>query len=678
MSAATAQRLIFAGRTTIAALLACFVAFYVHLPQASTSMITVFIVSQPLAGMVLSKSIYRVAGTAVGATVAVALTALFSDAPELFAVAVSLWIGACVAASIYLRDAPASYGAMLSGYSVAIIAFPAVDAPDAVFLAALDRASEIFVGIVCATALSQTVFPQSAAATLRRATGAALASASSWAADTLRGRPDPAKTLRDRRDLVGRVSKLEGLRVQATFDSAAVRRSNRRIRLLHGRLISFLALLVSIHDRLEGLRAERPDRAEALGPLLTSAAAAMAPDASEERRAEAEARLRSALPDLAAMRADRSKVFERTILQRVADLVGFRGDLDRLARLDGEAGLDEAASAIFSRYRDHALALVSGVAAFVALLATCGFWIASGWNGGAGAAIMVAVMMSLFAPQDDPARATGVFFNMTAVGAVVAAVYAFAILPGLEGFEMLALALAPALFAAAYAMTFPRAALPALACALGALHLIGLADVMTPDFAGFANAALAQLFGIGVAAALLRTLRPIGAAWPIARLTRGVRTDLADAVSGRRAAGRLAFESQMFDRIDGLMTRLDLSDPDQLAVEQGALAGLRVGLSAMALRGVVRDLPEPVSGLLADALADVARHFRRLARGEEQAPPLARLDAALEAALQSERDDAPDVAVWITAVRASLAQHPRMFGGSADEPVEAEPLRAAA
>ncbi|MFD1333878.1 FUSC family protein, partial [Methylopila musalis] len=295
------------------------------------------------------------------------------------------------------------------------------------------------------------------------------------------------------------------------------------------------------------------------------------------------------------MRADHGLVVERVLLVRAMDLLDLAEDVERLGDERGPAealranGEDDVALA---RYRDPRLALVSGAVAAVALIAISVFWSASGWSAGAGAAIMVAVMTSLFAQQDDPASAAAAFFKATVAGTALAAVYAFAVLPRIEGFEALALSLAPLLLGAAYAMTFPRFTLIGLAIALGALNLINLTNVAAYDFASFANSALAQLVGIGVAATLLGALRPVGASWPIARLVRGLHEDLAAAMAGRDV-GRVAFEARMFDRIDGLMARLDLSDPNQLALEQGALAGVRVGLNALALRRVARALPEP-------------------------------------------------------------------------------------
>ncbi|MFD1333865.1 FUSC family protein, partial [Methylopila musalis] len=287
MNALASAKLVFALRTAAAALLAAYAAFTINLPQAATSMMTVFIVSQPLAGMVLSKSLFRIVGTVVGASVAVLFAGLFAQTPELMVGAASLWIGACVAVSVLMRDAPSAYGALLSGYTVAIIAFPNVDAPQAVFLAALDRGAEICVGIVAATVLSQTLFPQTAADALKRATGAAVGAVMAFAADTLRGRPDRTQAMRDRRAMVSAVLKLDGLRVHAAFDDAGVRLSNRRLRLLHGRLMNLLALVVSIHDRMEILREQYPDKVEALAPLLAQAADALAPRPDAEALAAA-------------------------------------------------------------------------------------------------------------------------------------------------------------------------------------------------------------------------------------------------------------------------------------------------------------------------------------------------------------------------------------------------------
>src|SRR3954465_3087791 len=66
----------FSLKTFAAAVLAVYIAFRLDLPQPSWSMLTVYVVSQPLAGMVLSKSVFRVLGTVIGAVPALQPAAL--------------------------------------------------------------------------------------------------------------------------------------------------------------------------------------------------------------------------------------------------------------------------------------------------------------------------------------------------------------------------------------------------------------------------------------------------------------------------------------------------------------------------------------------------------------------------------------------------------------------------
>src|SRR3546814_17598184 len=61
----SAQNYVFAVKAFGAALLALFIAFSIGLPRPSWAMASVFIVSQPFAGMVMSKAIYRIGGTPI-------------------------------------------------------------------------------------------------------------------------------------------------------------------------------------------------------------------------------------------------------------------------------------------------------------------------------------------------------------------------------------------------------------------------------------------------------------------------------------------------------------------------------------------------------------------------------------------------------------------------------------
>src|SRR3569623_114562 len=126
----TRREVVFSLKSFAAALLALYISLRLNFSQPIWSVTTVYIVSQPLAGMVLSKSVYSVLGTVIGAVASLVFVALFNNSPELFCLALALWIGLGTTITIYLRDAPQAYAGMLSGYSAAIIGLPAALAPD--------------------------------------------------------------------------------------------------------------------------------------------------------------------------------------------------------------------------------------------------------------------------------------------------------------------------------------------------------------------------------------------------------------------------------------------------------------------------------------------------------------------------------------------------------------------
>ena len=68
----------FTARTFGAGMLALFIALALGLDEPKWSLMTVYIVAQPLGGMVLAKGIYRLLGTLAGAAMAVLLVAMLA------------------------------------------------------------------------------------------------------------------------------------------------------------------------------------------------------------------------------------------------------------------------------------------------------------------------------------------------------------------------------------------------------------------------------------------------------------------------------------------------------------------------------------------------------------------------------------------------------------------------
>src|SRR5260221_7733109 len=157
MSDATVPRpLIFAGlplaswafalRVWIAIVAALYVAFWLQLEAASSAAVCVGILAFPTRGQALEKAGFRFLATVIGVAVSIVLVGAFSQTRDLLLLAFGSWLGLCVyVASI--SDGNRAYAAVLSGYTVAIVAIQEIDAPQHVFETGMARGAAITVGI---------------------------------------------------------------------------------------------------------------------------------------------------------------------------------------------------------------------------------------------------------------------------------------------------------------------------------------------------------------------------------------------------------------------------------------------------------------------------------------------------------------------------------------------------
>jgi uncharacterized membrane protein YccC len=137
----------FAFRIWIAVVVALCAAFWLQLEAASSAATSVAILAAPTRGQVLQKASFRFLATVVGAAAAIALVGAFSQTRDLLLLAFATWVGLCVYAAV-LADGNRAYAAVLSGYSVALMAIDQIDAPNTVFEASMARGAAITVGIV--------------------------------------------------------------------------------------------------------------------------------------------------------------------------------------------------------------------------------------------------------------------------------------------------------------------------------------------------------------------------------------------------------------------------------------------------------------------------------------------------------------------------------------------------
>lgn len=152
----------YTARVFLAVGIALFLAFTFQLQSPMSAATTVLIVANPTVGAIVSKSVWRVIGTLLGAGISVAVMAAFVQSPVLYFAALSVFIGLSCMMATFLRLFRA-YAAVLTGYTIVIVSSPAFANPDSIFLAAMGRLSAVTTGVVVSAFVFMLTTPRAPA-----------------------------------------------------------------------------------------------------------------------------------------------------------------------------------------------------------------------------------------------------------------------------------------------------------------------------------------------------------------------------------------------------------------------------------------------------------------------------------------------------------------------------------
>ena len=628
---------LFAANSFAASMLALYIALRLALPRPSWAMMSAYVVSQPLAGALRSRALYRVAGTVVGAAVTLALLPRLVQAPELLAVALALWVAVCLYFA-YLDRTPRSYLFSLAGFTAALIGFPSIHTPEAIFDTAVARVLEISIGMVCATVVHGVFFPRPVVQVIDERVGVFLRDAAAWAEDTLAGRHDEASR-RDWRRLAGAVEELRVLATHIPFDNPRLRPTSAVVRALQERLSMLLPLLASVDDRLGAIRREAGTLDPALSALLDQVSAWIRAGAPLAEAQHVRKACEAAAPEIDA-RSPWIALLTSTLVERLGELVdAFRDCVLLRDTIRNPVGRvpPEVAELVRARtrrplHRDHGMALLTGLTAVVAILGICTFWFATSWPEGGTSAMIAAVFTSLFATRDDPFPniVTELLFNSLAF--VVGGIYLFAVLPRITGFPMLVLVLAPVFLVSGALMSRPTYVGRATPFTMGLVITLAIEQKFQPNFAAFVNGSFAQWAGFAAAALSTFFLRSMRAETIAYRILRAGWRDLARITAPAARPDRARWMGLTLDRLGLLASRLAGTHPGEGRDAVDAVDELRVGLNVIDLQIGLREVPGGAGASGVQLLDGLSRYFRARSAGRVQRPDdalLAPLDRTL-------------------------------------------------
>ncbi len=622
-----ARQWLFSLKAFAAAMLALYIALALGLARPYWAMATVYFVSHPLTGATRSKAAYRVAGTVLGATAAVATVPQLVSMPIALMGAIALWISVLVYLSL-LQRTPRSYVCLLAAYTLPIVALPAVSQPAQIFDIAVARIEEIVIGIVCAGLVGSVVFPAKVAPALRARADAWLADAAAWASDILAGSP---RADHSRHQLAADILQLDQLISQLAYDTEGSH-TLRHARALRRRMTMLMPLLSSLDSVLQALRCHAGGIPADLHEALAATAAWLGDKAATAPAAAPEGWRMLCGPDASGWH-DRLAATAADQLQRLYALYGECRALQQGIG-DHRAGtplpLGEPAAEAAGHHHDHGMLLFGAVSSGLAVFCAGLLWILSGWEDGAGAVVVASIACCFFAAVDEPWRMAGAFVRWSAICLLISSGYLFLAVPHAHTFEALAALLALPYLGIGLLIARPGFQLIAMLLSVNTAAFANVQAVFDADFLALFNTCLASAAAMVFAPLWSVAARPFGARAAARRLVCASWHDLAQAATLRASDGDARLGARMLDRLGQLVPRLGAAG-DPLSTD--GFHALQVGYCALALRKALPDLPAPARKPVRRVLAAVARHFRAQGRAGRRVPVPAALTTAMGEAM---------------------------------------------
>ena len=661
--------LVFAVKTFLAAMLALYIAISLNLQNPMWAMGTVFIVANPLAGVLSSKAVYRLLGTLAGACLSVFALPPFINSPLPFSLIIALWVSVCLYISLLDRT-PRSYFFMLAGYTLALIGFSAVADPTHLFDISLSRFEEITLGILCATVVSRVVLPMNIGGVLSGRIDHWFNDIERQFRQSLAGDSDSETVVKEAQRFASDSTEIHALAVHLSYENTALKRQSGAVQELQHQMILLVPALVALADRVSGLR-EYSNRFDNLlmqvqqqtelflseKPPQDQAALNFIPP-SILQKFDQMLVLADTREKLMIMSAREAFIFFIQHFQTLRLIWQCIKSGQRLPEFI-DAAIPTAQRLQSGLHRDHGVALRGALSAFLAIGLVCFLWHMSGWQYGFMAAQITAVCACILTFLDNPLPALASFRLASIYSALVVFVYQFAIFPVVHDFFTLMLVLFPFFLIFTSMLPSPTLTGFALPILINTAMGLNIRNLNEPIFGAYIDNSLAIVIGILIPSFTLALIRSTTPELSVQRLLQSQWRDVKQLIEQPLLHPWAYYMRRLLDRI-GLMAPRVLRAPSIQADISQSIVELAGATNIIRLKRVRDQMTEPVSLEIDALLAHLARWYERRLNQQEvdNAALLNQIDQlmsdVLGQAASSQRDQ---LLVALTGVRRSLFQH---------------------
>lgn len=587
------QHVRFALKLASAIVLALFVGFHFQLETPRWAVLTAAIVTagpafaaggEPYSGAIRYRGMLRIIGTFIGCIAALIIITLMIRAPLLMVMVCCVWAGFCTWISSLVR-VENSYAWGLAGYTALIIVITIQTEPLLTPQFAVERCSEIVVGIVCAIVADLLFSPRSIKQEIDRELDSLIVAQYQLMQLCIK-HGDSEEVDKAWGVLVRRTTGLAGMRSNLNMESSRWARAVRRLKGID--TLSLTLITQSCETWL--IQNTRPE-------LIT--------DTFRELFAEPVESVQDVRKQLKRMRRVIVWTGERDTPVTIYSWVGAATRYLLLKRgVTGNASISAIEEEVLqgevvvkpaSAERHHAM--VNFWRTTISCMLGALFWLWTGWTSGNGTMVMIAVVTSLAMRLPNPRMVAIDFVYGTFAALPIGAFFFLVVIPSTQQ-SMLLLCLSLAVLAFFIGIEVQKRRLGSLGALASTINIIVLDNPMTFHFSQFLDSALGQIVGCILALMVILLVRD----------------------NSQARTGRMLLNQFVAAAISSLTTNSARRKENHLpALYQqlflllnkfpGDVAKFRLALSMIIAHQRLRDAPVPIN----DDLSEFHRQMRRTA-----------------------------------------------------------------
>lgn len=587
------QHLRFAVKLAFAVVLALFVGFHFQLETPRWAVLTAAIVAagpafaaggEPYSGAIRYRGMLRIVGTFIGCIAGLTIIIVLIRTPLLMLMVCCIWAGFCTWLSSLVR-VENSYAWGLAGYTALIIVVTIQTEPLLAPQYAVERCSEIVIGILCAIVADLLFSPRSIKREIDRELDALLVAHYQLMQLCIK-HGDREEVDQAWAALVRRTTALEGMRSNLKIESSRWGRANRRLKVIN--TLSLTLITQACETYL--IQNTRPE-------LVT--------DTFRELFADPVDNVQDVHKQLKRMRRVVAWTGERDTPVTIYSWVGAatrylllkRGVIGnaKISAVEEEVLQGEVVVKAESAERHHAM--VNFWRTTLSCMLGTLFWLWTGWTSGSGSMVMIAVVTSLAMRLPNPKMVAKDFIYGMLWALPIGALFFLVIIPSTQQ-SMLLLCISLAVLAFFIGIEVQKRRLGSMATLAGTINILVLDNPMTFKFSQFLDNALGQLVGVVLAMVVLLLVRDNSQA-------RTGRTLLNQFVSAAVSAMTTNTARRKENHLPALYQQLFLL----LNKFPGDVAKFRLALTLIIAHQRLRDAPVPIN----DDLSAFHRQLRRTA-----------------------------------------------------------------